>query len=91
VATELRRKIVDPLLRPKGHQDHPVANDGPPRVHWLVTGSLVSGAMWAVLIAVFAAAFGNWDVAGYLVGAAAALIGLLLLAFHRSRPKRRRR
>ena len=57
--------------------------------HWLLTGALVSGAMWAVLIAVIAAALGNWAIAGYLTGAAAILFGLLVLAFRRARSNRR--
>lgn len=57
--------------------------------HWLLTGALVSGAMWAVLIAVIAAALGNWAIAGYLVGAAAVLLVLVVLAFRRARSNRR--
>lgn len=60
------------------------SGEGEPRVHWLVTGMLVSGAVWAVLIAVFVAAFGNWLAAGCLLAVAAILVLLLLLAFRRA-------
>ena len=60
------------------------------RLHWLVTGGLISGAMWAVLIAVFMAAFGDWKIAGFLLGLALALLGLLSLGLYRTRPKPRR-
>lgn len=77
MATSLSRLLDE--LRPAAD------GEGEPRVHWLVTGLLVSGAMWAVLIAVFFAAFGNWLVAACLLAVAVVLVLLLLLAFHRVR------
>jgi hypothetical protein len=45
--------------------------------HWLITGGLISGAMWALLIAIVLAAFGNWTPAAYLVLAAVLILGVL--------------
>jgi membrane protein implicated in regulation of membrane protease activity len=56
-------------------------------MHWLVTGCLLSGAMWAVLIAIVTAAFGNWTAAGYLVAVAVVLLGLLWLGNRNRRPR----
>ena len=60
-------------------------HDGEPRLHWLVTGSLVSAAMWAFIIAVILAAFGKWVAAGWLLGLALVLVALLLMALRRAR------
>jgi Flp pilus assembly protein TadB len=77
VATSLSRKL--------GELNAIAGGEGEPRVHWLVTGFLVSGAMWAVLIAVIVAVFGQWVIAGCLLGLAVLLVVLLLLAFRRTK------
>jgi hypothetical protein len=95
VVTNLARKVANlaPLPRvrsavepPSPAEDADEQEDRSP-LHWLVTGSLISGAMWAVLIAIIMAAFGNWETASFLFGLAVALIGLLWLAVRRSAPK----
>jgi hypothetical protein len=49
--------------------------DEPTRPHWLATGLLLSGALWAVLIAGITALAG-WRHAGYLLALAAVLVGM---------------
>jgi len=46
--------------------------------------------MWAVLISMVMAAFGDWKIAGFLLILAVALTGLLALGIRRGRPKPRR-
>lgn len=77
MATRLPRTLDD--------QDPVASDEGEPRPHWLATGLLVGGAMWVVLIAVVVAAFGNWLLAGCLLGVAAILVLGLLLTFRRAR------
>jgi hypothetical protein len=97
VVNNLGRKIAELSPLPRARSDQPPIPDEDgdepeqrPRVHWLVTGSLISGAMWAVLVAIVMAAFGNWKIVGFLLGLAVALIGLLSLGLRRTRPKPRR-
>jgi len=97
VVTNFARKTAELSPRPRAHsEEQPIPDEDAgepeerPRPHWFVTGSLISGAMWAVLIAVFMAAFGNWQIVGFLLGLAVALVGLLWLGWHRTRPKPRR-
>lgn len=95
MVTNLARKMADlaplPRARSASQPPSPAEDAGEPEErphpHWLVTGSLLSGAMWAVLIAIIMAAFGNWKIVGFLLGLAVALLGLLWLAVRRSRPK----
>jgi hypothetical protein len=94
VVTNPAREIAELLTLPRARSDEPpipAGDAGEPeqrlRQHWLVTGSLISGAMWAVLIAIFMAAFGNWKIAGFLLALAVALVGLLALGVRRTRPK----
>lgn len=93
VVTNLARKLGRLPALPRARSDQPpIPQDAGepeerPRLHWLVTGSLISGAMWAVLIAIFMAAFGNWKIFGFLIGLAVALLGLLSLGLLRTRPK----
>jgi hypothetical protein len=96
VVTNLARRMAELSPLPRASSDQrPIPDDAGepedrPRLHWLITGSLISGAMWAVLIAIFMAAFGNWKIVGFLLGLAAALLGLLSLGLYRTRPKPRR-
>lgn len=93
MATNLARKLGRQSALPRARSDQPpIPHDADepqerPRLHWLVTGSVISGAMWAVLIAIFMAAFGNWKIFGFLLALAAALLGLLSLGLLRTRPK----
>ena len=77
MATRLTRMLEDRGANASGV--------GEPRIHWLVTGLLLSSAMWAVLIAVIFLAFGNWAVAAGLTGLALLLLLVLLLALRRAR------
>jgi hypothetical protein len=97
VVTNLVRKIAELSTLPRASSDEPPipagdANEPEQRLrrHWLVTGSLISAAMWAVLIAIVMAAFGNWKIAGFLLALAVALIGLLTLGMRRTRPRPQR-
>ena len=95
MVTNPARKIADlaPLPRarsasqPPGPAEDAGEPEERPHPHWLVTGTLLSGAIWAVLIAIIMAAFGNWKTVGFLLGLALALIMLLWLAVRRTRPK----
>lgn len=61
-------------------------------VHWLVAGPLLGGASWAVIGAAVAGAFGSWAAAGWLLlGAAAQVAMLALLALSSARLRRARR
>jgi hypothetical protein len=95
VVNNLARKIAE-LSLPRARSDQPPISDEEgseperrPRLHWLVTGSLISGAMWAVLIAIIMAAFGNWKIVAFLLGLAVVLIGVLSLGLRRTSPKPR--
>lgn len=65
--------------------------DDPDRlpIHWLVPAALVSGAMWAIVIAGILAITGNWSRAGYSLAVAAASLALLWLAVRRVRARSR--
>lgn len=58
------------------------------QIHWLVTSGLLSGAMWAVLIAVIMAIAGAGAKAGYPLIVAAGLLWLLWMCVRKARPRR---
>lgn len=73
-----REKLASSRVTPSARKAQP---------HWLATGLLLSGALWAVLIAGITALAG-WRHAGYLLALAAVLVGVWgLLSLRRpSRP-----
>jgi hypothetical protein len=55
------------------------------RVNWLFSGVMLGAASWLVVLGVVFAAFGNWVVAGSLVGGACPAVLLVWLAGRRAR------
>lgn len=58
------------------------------QLHWLVTGGLLSGAMWAVVIALVMAVAGAGTKALYPLLVAVSLLGILGMCVRRARSLR---